>query len=158
MEAYRSRAEWTIAALTSDGILSAGSAAAIRALMDVHAPARVALRYTHGDFCAENLVRRPGGPAIVDNGSVGIQAVDFDLARTWYRWPMRASQRRAFDAGYRTAYATGQSTAAFPFWALLVLTEATLFRARAGADGWRWPLSRLERLLRDRRRRDAAAS
>jgi hypothetical protein len=147
------RVECALAELLQLGVLSARVAADLRTVAREHLPAEIAVGFVHRDFCGENIVRGPGGaPFVVDNGSVGVDAIEFDLARTWYRWPLPAAQRRAFDAGYRAHRQRAGATEQFPFWAVAVLSEATLFRIRARTAGWRVPLRRLERLLRDRRR------
>jgi hypothetical protein len=146
---HRAGLLWTLDGLVRDGVLPAATAAELQALADAHLPPAVAVGFVHRDFCGENLVRGPDGePRVVDSGNVGIDAYDLDLARTWYRWPLTAAGRRAFDAGYARHRALAGYQAHFPFWAVSVLADATLFRVRARAPGWRAPLRRLERLLR----------
>lgn len=155
--AHYDRVECAIAELLRLGVLSAGVAAALRTVAREHLPTEIAFGFVHRDFCGVNIVRGPGGaPFVIDSGSVGVDAIEFDLARTWYRWPLRSTQRRAFDAGYRAHRHRAGGTEQFPFWAVVVLSEATLFRIRA-RTGWRVPLRRLERLVRDLRRHGADA-
>ncbi len=155
LEAHHARIEWTVGELLRDGVVSAAVAADLRAVARGHLPTEIATGFVHRDFCRENIVRGPSGNLfIVDSDSVGIDAYDLDLARTWYRWPLPPAARRAFDAGYREHRHPGGYVAHFPFWAVAVLTDAALFRARACTPGWRVPLHRLERLLRDLRRGD----
>lgn len=156
--AHYGRVECAIAELLHLGVLSARVAADLRTVAREHLPTEIAVGFVHRDFCGVNIVRGPdGAPFVIDSGSVGVDAIEFDLARTWYRWPLRSAQRRAFDAGYRAHRPRATGTGQFPFWAVAVLSEATLFRVRARAVGWRLPLRRLERLLRDLRRHGADA-
>jgi hypothetical protein len=155
-EAHRARVEWSVGELLRDGVVSAAAAADLRAVASAHLPGEITIGFVHRDFCGENIVRALNGdPAIVDSGSVGIDACDLDLARTWYRWPMPPAARAAFDAGYGERRRPAGYGAHFPFWAVAVLTDAALFRARAGTPGSRVPLRRLEQLLQDLRRGDA---
>lgn len=109
------------------GMLARRQRDAIADLVWVFAPndCRVGLLYV--DFCAENLiVDGQGGLHAVDSETVTIDPVDFDLARTWYRWPMRKEARQAFGEGYRRSGALEPFLAHFPFWAVAVLAGASL--------------------------------
>jgi hypothetical protein len=155
-EAHHTRIDWAVGELLRDGLVRAAVAADLRAVARAHRPVEIATSFVHRDFCRENIVRTPGGhPSVVDSGSVGIDACDFDLARTWYRWPLPPDARLAIDAGYRECRPSDAYAAHFPFWAVAVLTDAALFRARAGTPGSRVPLRHLGRLLQDLRRGDA---
>jgi hypothetical protein len=148
VEVYRSHVEWTIGELLRDGVLSAAVAVELRAIVRDHVPRDASTGFVHGDFCGENIVRRADGePSVVDSGSLGIGAHDFDLARTWYRWPLPDAHWRAFGVGYRTSRAMERYMTHFPFWCVTVLTDAALFRYRARTAGWRIPLRRLERVF-----------
>ncbi len=64
-------------------------------------PERATRGPVHGDLCAENLVLVPDGRVIsIDNERVRIDFLDFDLARTWTRWPMSARMRARFERRY----------------------------------------------------------
>ena len=65
-------------------------------LAERYAPDTCALGFVHNDFCAENIVLTPAGDcAVIDNELLGIGPLDYDLGRTWYRWPMTPAQRAA---------------------------------------------------------------
>jgi hypothetical protein len=96
-----------------------------------------------------------GRPYVVDSGNVGVDALDLDLARTWYRWPMAAAERRAFENGYLEHRQTASFSTHFPFWAIAVLTDAALFRARARTHARSLPLRRLQQLVPKLRRGNA---
>jgi hypothetical protein len=85
---------------------------------------------------------------VVDNESLLVYACDYDLARTWYRWPMTRVQRQAFLAGYRRYRDPGLAAARATYWTILVLVDAALFRLRAGAPDAGRPLGRLGTLGR----------
>jgi thiamine kinase-like enzyme len=66
-------------------------------------PSRSARGPVHGDLCAENLVVTPDGRIVsIDNERVRIDFLDYDLARTFVRWPMSDSLRERFERRYTT--------------------------------------------------------
>jgi aminoglycoside phosphotransferase len=135
-------------ALVAAGALAAPEAAHARAIAEPHAATAFATGCTHRDFCAENFVVDAAGRAvIVDNETVGIDALDFDLARTWYRWPMLPAQREA----YLSAYARHRDPAAFlvhfTYWAILVLVDSAYLRLAAAPGVRAVPVQRLRALL-----------
>ena len=85
----------------------------------------------HGDFCAENLLLITGlGLHIVDNETICELWQDYDIARTWYRWPMDASAFGAFLEGYRSHRPTNTFVTHFPFWTICALLRSAAFRLR----------------------------
>ena len=104
---------------------------------------------SHGDFCAENLlVDSAGQIVVVDNETLAIGPLDYDLARTWYRWPMTEHQRTAYYEGYRR----WRDPAAFrrnaAYWTVMALAEAAIYRLSAVAEQTDVPVDRLRSLLR----------
>jgi thiamine kinase-like enzyme len=71
-------------------------------LATAHAPAGdTAAGVIHRDLCPENMVRQPSGAlCVIDVESAGIGARAYDLARTWYRWPMTPEHRAALFTAY----------------------------------------------------------
>ena len=66
-------------------------------------PERATRGVVHGDLCAENLVVTPDGRVVsIDNERVRIDFLDYDLARTWVRWPMSEDARTGFERRYAT--------------------------------------------------------
>jgi hypothetical protein len=142
------RADRRLLDLARLGLLAPAVVDRLRRLVDTHVPARQAVGIIHRDFCFENLVRGSTGALhVVDNEALTLDAYDLDLARTWYRWPMSAAQRQAFEAGYARHRGLETYRAHFPFWAVVVLAEAALFRRHAKARGQGIPLRRLVALL-----------
>jgi Ser/Thr protein kinase RdoA (MazF antagonist) len=132
------------------GVLASGAAARLLAIARAHVPEDIDVGLIHRDFCAENIVLAgPEHPWVVDNETVRIDACDFDLARTWYRWPMTAAEETAFLDGYAAHRRPDAFLASFPFWALCALVDTALFRQRARTPRASVPLDRLEALLRD---------
>lgn len=64
-------------------------------------PARAKRGVVHGDLCAHNLVATADGRVVsIDNERVRIDFLDYDLARTWVRWPMPARSWTRFERRY----------------------------------------------------------
>lgn len=99
---------------------------------------------THGDFCGENLILdAAGAPHVVDNETLDLDAYDYDLARTWYRWPLPAKVWEAFLAGYSEHRDARPFLQHFDFWALRVLVDSVCFRLRTATLDPNVPLRRL---------------
>jgi hypothetical protein len=136
--------------LVRRGALSARRARRAWATALAHVPARRGVGLVHGDFCAENMVRGVDGRLrVVDNEALSVGACDYDLARTWYRWPMTDSQAAAYYDGYANRRGPDGFLATFPYWAVMALVDAAVFRVLARTRDARMPLGRLGALLRD---------
>jgi aminoglycoside phosphotransferase (APT) family kinase protein len=135
-------------ALVTLGILSRREERRLLDLAISRAPERADVGLIHGDFCGENIVvGAPGQVSIVDSELVSIGAFDYDLGRTWYRWPMTDRQRDAYCDGYQRYRSFSDFAEHFLYWVTLVLVEAALFRIRAGTqDAW-LPVGQLKALL-----------
>jgi Ser/Thr protein kinase RdoA (MazF antagonist) len=119
------------------------------ALARASAPTSAEWGLCHGDFCAENLLIVPErGLHAVDNETICELWHDYDLARTWYRWPMDAAGFEAFLSGYRAHRQPDEFVAHFRFWTVCVLLRSAMFRQRNGVST-EVPLARLRSLLRD---------
>ena len=113
-------------------------------------PDGCAIGIVHRDICSENLIVRPGGAvAAIDNESLSLGAREFDLARTWYRWPMERARRRIYLEAYTRVVGGGIDPflAHFPFWAIAVLADSARLRAGATPQVSRVPVERLSELL-----------
>jgi Phosphotransferase enzyme family len=105
----------------------------------------------HGDFCPDNFVRTTENRIVaVDNETLRFEALDYDLARTWYRWPMDGAQASAFLDGYRTRRSPETFLRNFPYWAICALVDSAVFRAGAGIAGVDAVLQRLDSFIRRR--------
>lgn len=114
------------------------------------APSSYAVGFVHRDFCAENLVRRPSGDVcVIDNETLAIDAYDYDLGRTWYRWPMTPWQREAYLDGYQCYRSAKDFLAYFPYWGIAAVVGAAVFRVQKQIDAASLPISKLRVLLRD---------
>jgi len=133
--------------LADGGAISDAELRAARGLVARFAPSVAAFGVTHNDFCAENVVETRGGDLVaIDNEGLRPGFLDFDLARTWYRWPMPASAWAAFLDGYAAWRDPGAWVRHAPFWCVAALVKSVHVRfERAAAPGV--PLRRLRALL-----------
>ena len=94
-------------------------------LVDRYAPDTFECGLTHGDFAPDNLlVDAQGRLVCIDNETVCVDSLDYDLVRTLLRWPLSGARRRAFLAAY-SAYRDLRPTAhQSPFWLVAVLARA----------------------------------
>ncbi len=126
------RVERRLRELEGHDVLRGDEASEVLRKVRAAAPAHAASGLAHGDYCGENLVLSDGAVVAIDNECLHLGALDYDLARTWVRWPMNAAQRLAFSRGY----CRHRSLAAFerhrPFWLASALLDSAAFRARAG--------------------------
>ena len=134
-EARLAAVRWQSSTLLRAGALSAASRRHLIGLLEAELPADGAIGVIHRDFCAENLVWDASGhPHVVDNETMQLGALDFDLARTWYRWPMTDAQAIAFLDGY-TAYRSPETfLASFVFWTVAMLVDVSRYHLRVGTD------------------------
>ena len=143
----RQRFNEDLAVLSSRGAISQNEVLRLQALAQAACPWNAAIGYFHGDFCAENILRDAAGDLmVIDNETLSIGPMHFDLARTWYRWPMNVSQRRRFLAGYRRHCRDDRLVPQLAFWIIRVLASSAAFRLRTNADA-QIPLGRFQALL-----------
>jgi aminoglycoside phosphotransferase (APT) family kinase protein len=129
-------------------LLTADESAQLAALAAHAAPTSCAMGISLGDYCPDNIVCRPGGePCLIDLETLSIASNDYDLGRTWYRWPMSAAQRAAFLDGYRAHRDPSPFLAHLSFWHTAALVEGAVFRHRQHRPDLPAPLAALRVLL-----------
>lgn len=134
--------------LARAGRLDPDEAQALLELAVRHAPASGTVGFIHGDFCGENIVLADAGDLyVIDSDAVAVDALDYDLGRTWYRWPMPASLREAFLAGYDSGRSCRDFVTHFPYWAIAATLAGAVFRLRQQPQATAAPVSRLRHLL-----------
>ena len=120
-----------LAQLTDAGILTPSRARQLDDLATSDRPDRLSLGIVHRDLCPENLVQDAHGRLFwVDNGSLVVGAIEEDLCRVWYRWPMGLAEQQAFADGYRRYRDARGFCQPSRFWAIVVVTNSA--RVRAG--------------------------
>jgi len=108
-------------------------------------PATVRIGTIHRDLCPENLIADTSRRLIsVDNGSVSVGSMEYDLCRVWYRWPMTPRDRAVFNEGYRELGDAGDVGAPSLFWAIAVILNSARVRLGASVDRAAAALRRLD--------------
>lgn len=153
---WEPRLDTWLADLVTASALDAASARAVHRLVTHHAPPASHSGLCHGDFCGENMVEDEAGDIqVVDNDSLAVDEYEYDLARTWYRWPMSPAAQRAYVDGYGRSEDGIRFAEHFLHWALTVVIESSAFRVRLQRPLARGALARLHALLRTEGRFEA---
>jgi phosphotransferase family enzyme len=148
MAARIEKLEQDLTALAAGRVLDDDEARRARELAVRCAPQHPDVGFVHRDFCAENLVLTPAGDIrVVDNEALAVDACDYDLGRTWHRWPMRRPQREAYFDGYARHRSPADFVRHFPFWAIVAVAGAASFRLKIHPAGALAPASKLRALL-----------
>jgi Ser/Thr protein kinase RdoA (MazF antagonist) len=142
--------ERRLARLCARGAVARAEVRALRGVLARFAPDVALFGVTHNDFCAENVVEtRASGIVAIDNEGMRLGFLDYDLARTRYRWPMSATAWMAFLDGYTGWRDPGDWVRHAPFWwvAALVKSAHVRFDRTDAADV---PLGRLHDVVATR--------
>jgi hypothetical protein len=144
------RADRHLARLVAAGAVRDAERDIITRSLARFAPEHAWAGVTHDDFCAENLVENPFGRVLaVDNEHMGIGFLEFDLARTWYRWPMSVEAWERFQDRYSSWRGPVDRENA-PFWRLAaVLSGAYVRLLRLGGARIEAALGKLRELITD---------
>ncbi|MDO8863395.1 aminoglycoside phosphotransferase family protein [Haliea sp. E1-2-M8] len=152
-----------LAALLEQGVLASSDAASLLELALGTMPAHFEAGLIHGDFCIENMVVSSSGELVlIDNESMCVGPLDFDIARAWCRWPMTTAARAGFVTGYTQFRGLESFTPHCQFWAIRALLMSVyvhlkherpcqpavtaLKRLAAGAESGYWAsLAQVER-------------
>lgn len=134
--AFQARLAQQVGALRDAGALEAdvARAAVDRAGRPRHADASIGI--AHGDLCGENIVAHPTrGPVSIDNGNLAVGHLDYDLARTFYRWPLCEPARALFLEGYATRRSPATFVREERFWMICaIVVGATVQLAFDGPE------------------------
>jgi len=138
-----------LASLTSSGLVTPAERQATLEVAATRAPAVARYGLTHDDFCAENLVEAASGELVViDNEHLRFGFLDYDLARTWYRWPMSERTWRRFAERYAARRSDAVDPARSTFWRIAaVIYGAQVRLVRRERSAIDEPLARLRELL-----------
>lgn len=158
IESRRARVKRGLDELVQLEVLDQRFARVTAAVAADHAPPSCASGLTYGDFCADNIVLQTSGDiCFVDTETLAIQPYDYDLGRTWYRWPMQRADREAYFGGYLEHRQITDFGAHFPYWAIAAIVDGALFRSRRGGMAAATvPVQRLHTLVGDLERGIAA--
>lgn len=121
-DGFHARLERQLDALVDAGALAADVAQAVVARAAERRGADTTIGIAHGDFCAENIVAHPTrGPVSIDNGNLAVGHLDYDLARTFYRWPLPDAERAIFLEGYASRRSPATFLGAEHFWMICAI-------------------------------------
>lgn len=144
--------------IAAAGWLERAEAEALAALARSEQPEACERGLAHLDFCAENLVVTPRAePFCIDNATLAVAPLDYDLARTWMRWPLAPQARAAFLTGYRGQRETRGFEAAFDYWRICALAHSARLRLRRRVGDVGAPVAGLRETLRLARARGGRA-
>ena len=147
-DGWPGRLEANLRVLVDAGALSVKSAGLASECARRTAPPEVRRALVHCDFCPENLVvGSQGHLELIDNENLTVDALAFDLARTWYRWPFAPSTVTPFWAGYRRSSDPSPFLDHKEHWLVQALSEAAAFRVAGRTANPEVPVAALERLL-----------
>lgn len=142
------RAQQRLAKLAAARVIERPEALALLRALRRFAPQKGDVGLTHNDFCAENIVEDPlGRLVVVDNEGLRLGFLDFDLARTWYRWPMSELDWRLFLERYATWRDPSPDAAHAPFWRIAAVLKSLDLRVSRYPTRTATPIGRLRRLL-----------
>jgi aminoglycoside phosphotransferase (APT) family kinase protein len=157
-DAARTRAH--LESLVDRDALEAAEGARIVDLLPDAAQCAADFVVTHGDLAPGNVVVIDDGASAVNVVPVDNEACDaaparWDVARTWYRWPMPAGARTDFRHAYEAT--TGRDLIGDDFvgWLAAVLVDAAAYRFDGQADA-QVPLQALRTVARGTPSRDFA--
>jgi hypothetical protein len=150
---YRTMLPRHLAILVGAGALSDDERQELCMLIAPYAASEYYVAILHRDLCPENLVRRATGTlCVIDIETLQVGACDYDLARSWNRWPMSPDERRAFFATYVATSGRRPDWRHFPYWALLATASSAAQRLLLRAESAKIPLQRLHALRRELQR------
>lgn len=146
----RNDARQALEALEAAGALSGEEIRRFEQALQQFDPGEALVGLTHRDFCGENMVLdRTGRLRVIDNERVGIKALGYDLARTWYRWALPPSAWTWFREHYAVQGPYNQWGKSFRFWQIMVTAQAAALRLRSYPEQAHVPLACLKTLAAD---------
>jgi thiamine kinase-like enzyme len=142
------KTERRLETLRATGLVSSAEVGRLLDALHAGLPERAARGPVHGDLCAENLVVTPDGRVVsIDNERVRIDFLDYDLARTWVRWPMRAAAHDRFERRYATWGRTPPVPAEAGAWRVCAATKSAFTLQGTPTVGPALARAQLDRLL-----------
>ncbi len=134
--------------LQSSSVLSRQEAVDLQHQLQEMMPRKVQRGIIHKDFCGENLIVRPSGAiCCIDNLTMSRGPYDFDLARTWYRWPLAPAEWQTFLDGYAKFRSPAEFLQNFGYWSRRVILAAAAFRLKYQIADAESPIKLLRSLL-----------
>ena len=137
----REALEADLGTLRDAGAIAEDQARRLLAAAARHDPRVAATSLIHKDLCPENLVIDPHGVLrAVDNEWMTVGPTGFDLARTWYRWPMSDPMWRSYLSAYARFADPEPALSHFTFWRIAAVAKSARVRIERGMGGADVPL------------------
>lgn len=93
-------------------------------------PVRVESGFVHLDIKPENIVITSNGIVFIDNETLSVGSLDYELARFWGFWKLTPHERSRFLDGYRNHRSTKSFILHELFWSIFALMSSLRFRVR----------------------------
>jgi thiamine kinase-like enzyme len=154
-QAWREQSEQGLASLVAGAALDAQAARGIGAALARCDPQRALVGLVHSDFCGENmLIDGAGRLRVIDNERLRVDALGFDVARSWYRWALPTPAWEIFTSSYATGMPFREPLENLGFWSVVVVVKSAVLRLRMDPGRAHVPLARLRAMAcaRDARR------
>ncbi len=145
--ALRRRAERQLRGLKDASLVTAAEGAALIRILRERDPQEAVFGLIHNDFCGENIIEQSDGRLVaIDNEGVRLSFLDFDLARTWYRWDLPEPHWARFASRYARhgRVPPGEPTI---FWRIAAVLKSAHVRLVAGSPDIDVPLKKLRQLV-----------
>jgi hypothetical protein len=131
---WRARSERAFVELGRRGVLAAGTCERLHEILARLDPGTAAVGLVHTDFCGENMVVDGAGRLhVIDNERLSVDALGYDLGRTWSRWNLTDAQWARFAAAYAAGGGPPEAFAALDFWRLVATATAAATRLHLNA-------------------------
>jgi hypothetical protein len=148
--AWREKTEAGLRQVLAAGELDEPDALLIQGALERLDPGQAVFGLVHTDLCGENMVvDRAGRLRVVDNEHVGIDALGFDVARTWYRWALPAPAWERLRSIYAARAPFAEPLETFDFWSVVTIVHSAALRLQKDRPRARVPLDRLRRMAAD---------
>jgi thiamine kinase-like enzyme len=154
--AWRDDAEASLRQILAAGAIEEREASLVRRALERRDPGQAIFGLVHLDFCGENMViDRAGRLCVVDNERVRVDALGFDVARTWYRWALPSRAWECIRSAYVARMPFAEPLDTLGFWGVVAVVRSAALRLRVDPGRAHVPLDRLHRIaaeIGDRRR------
>jgi Ser/Thr protein kinase RdoA (MazF antagonist) len=145
--AWRERTEAGLRQVLAAGELDKPDVLRIQRALERLDPGQAVFGLAHTDLCGENMVvDRAGRLRVIDNERVGIDALGFDVARTWYRWALPASAWERLRSTYAAQAPFAEPLETFDFWSVVTIVHSAALRLQKDRTRAHVPLDRLRRV------------
>jgi thiamine kinase-like enzyme len=148
--AWREKADAGLLQILAAGEIDEENALLIRRALERLDPGLAVFGLAHTDLCGENMVvDRAGRLRVVDNERVGVDALGFDVARTWYRWALPAPAWERLRSTYAARAPFTEPLERFDFWSVVAVVHSAAIRLQKDRTRAHVPLDRLRRMAAD---------